>query len=496
MSANPKSKSALSTEKRLNRKVQGSSTSSRAHEQDYNEKIRRDDDPLDAAPAPTPPLLIARPTPTTATPVNPPPAAIIQRWHKKSDWYITVTPTNKVDPDPDPDPSAFHTITDAINYAKITIYPALSLIYMNPIIEIEVHGGFYDEQITIDVPYLHFQGIGMPFLTWSGASNPTDSVITVTGDCTSLRFDGFFVNNPTLFDASIYALIVEEGPEAGEDKSELQFTNCRFYGNGTELYIQRWSYFHTCEIYSVDNYDTGYGPALMVRYCVSHPQSKWTRFVNCTISGQDDKGDPLKKGQALGIFALESDLTTWVPNSLTIGGIVDPNNANFYCKSGVIFQWSEIIGWAENYGWALEYQDCDIIQGKYISALIGGVHLTAYCQTTGLAGQPASNINSYTWFNGGLAKVTYLVQYTDTNAGVNVAFDDVWVMHFKHSHPFLAAGGSAMLAFGGGAPNGNLYTLMSSTSMQFWLNAGPPTIDRGSFSNVPHVINREGYLSV
>lgn len=446
-------------------------------------------------------------------PGNPPTPISVDRWHKYSDFRITVSKKHRATSDNVPESDAFDTIGDAITFAK-TYYAALAVIYTDPLITIEVHGGRYEEHITIDVSYLRFRGIGLPVITL--AEPDFSPVITITVDCLRVYFDGFEVINlgGEGYDWNLNAgLVVEEGVQSGLVRSDIWITNCYFHGTGTQIYSQRWAYYENCRMYSTDNYDSvgdpGNEASVVVRFCTSPEQVGWTQFVRCSISGQDDKGDPTKKGKALSVYALESDLSTWVSNTRTVGPYTPPSGGppptiggNFpagFARSGVVLQWCEIIGWAEHLGWALEFFEPQIIQGKFVTTPIGAVFLTQRCQTNDGVTEPKLNISTFTWFKGGNGKVTYLVQYTDTNGVTNTAMNEVWVKHFEHSAPKLAAGGSCMLVFGAGAPIGHLYQTKSQTSMQFWLNAGDATINGDGAavgSNMNHILNTEGYLSV
>lgn len=442
-----------------------------------------------------------------------PRAPLTERWHKKSDWYITVTPANRVTADPEADPSAYHTIADAVAYAK-SIHTALALIYTDPIIEIEVHGGLYDEQVTIDVNYLRFRGIGMPIITMTTV--PVDaetSVITITADCTRTLVDGFEIINLGGDEGDFFTrglgIDVLEGIESGTNISDVRIINCWVHGNQTQAYFQRWIYCENTKFYSEDNLSdpvVGFpNHSVICRFGYGNgtttAQKKWSRFVRCDISGESDPADPTRRGGAIAIFALQSNFTTWVANSVTVGvyTVYDPapTGAVFaagFAISGVILQWCQITGSAVNYGWAIEYFCCQIIQGRYISGLIGGVHLRMICQTTGIVGQPASDILSFAWFKGGNAKVTYLVEYLDHNDDSPTATNEVWIKHFEHSAPKLAAGGSAVIAIG--TALAHVYVSESGTSMQFWLNAGAATQNNASNSNLVHMLNTEGYMNL
>lgn len=479
-------------------------TSEHDARQTLNENVRRIDRPAPEAKIPKT-IFAAAPGPLPGNPF-PPAAAVIDRWHKYSDFRITVSNQHQATSDPQIESDAFHTITDGIAWSK-TYHAALALIYTNPIITIEVRG-YFDEQIVIDVPYLHFQGIGMPFITFTGGDDPSETVIEVTSGCTKLKFEGFEIYNPNIGDAAILGLQIDEGVQSYSDHSDIWFKDCYLHGSSTQAYIQRCSYFEGCRFKSEDNLtnQSWAGASVVCRVAtgMTTPQSKWTCFSRCTLSGETGL-DPIKKGEAFAIKAMFSDLTTWVTNIYTIG-----TNAGYSgtepsrSLTGVRFEWCRIIGWAENFGWALEYFQSKIIGGKYINNTgAGNIHLLSHVFTHNEGTHPGDpDVNTFNWFDHCTARVNYLVNYDDQGfvGGGGVAVSNIWLSFLKHSAPLGPfPGGSVVFNIGGvaGPPGAvpNVHPQFSGSSKAFWLNAAViPAVM--SILNVPYVFNEEGDMEI
>lgn len=437
-------------------------------------------------------------TPQPSAPVSPPPSAPgPDRLHKWGSHYVVVSNDHKPSPsDPVPNPgyrsaaASFSSIMDAYNYAVSSLVPSISA---SERVSVVILGGYYPELCTFNNSRVDVYGVGMPIVTAPPFGSFTNPVITISASAAKCHIDGLEVINIGGEGYNWWTnagLVIETGTESGTLRSDIWITNCYFHGSGTQIYSQRWAHFEHCHIYSEDNIFNGWGyAAAVVRYGTA--QARWTHFVNCFISGQSDLvyGSKIKRGQALAVLALQSDRGTWVDNTLTIGPDI------YYAKTGVILQNCEIVGWAENKGWALEYFDCQIIEGKWINdAGAGSVHLTQYSRTNngGVGG-----IDSFTWFTGGMAKVNYLVQYSDANVvDVSVTSVWVWIKNYTHSAP-TNVGASVVIVFGAQQPVGKVWGLASTTSKQFFLN-GPPeaALIINCNTAVPNTFNREGYINI
>lgn len=419
MSANPKSQASLQLEKKLNRKVQGSSTSDRAHQQDYDEKIRRDDEQAETVAVATPRFIAAPSAPAQVIP----PAAGIDRWHKKANRYITVSNTDTVSGDPVPDASAFRTITDAINYG-MSIYASLRLIWTDPIIEIEVHGGEYLELITIDVNYFRIVGIGMPIL--SAVNDPDiniNPVITLTANCTRFYMHGFEVINLGGEGYNWYdnaGLTVADGAESGNEFSDIRISHCYFHGNATQLYAQRWIYVEDSKFYSDNGIGNIWGfSSVVCRFPAITPQTHWSVFKNCLIGAMHGT-DYRERAMALTILAIHEDGVTWFANAVT-GGTA-------FAKSGVYLDGCTIDGWSENYGWNLEYHNTYGIQGKFINGTSGSVHNFTYSNSD-------QGVDAFTWFNHSRVASRYVAQPVDVSVAGTGGTAHIYISHFKHTAP-------------------------------------------------------------
>lgn len=522
---NPKrfAASGLSNDRRYLDARQPGVTSEHDARQTLNENVRRLKQPEVPAQLPKT-IFAAAPGPLPGNPF--PPVTITDRWHKFSDFRITVSKKHRATSDSEPDSDAFDNIADAISFAK-TYFPTLATLYPNPIIEIEVHGGFYDEHIVVDVSYLRFRGIGMPVLTRSVFSNANDldSIVDITADCQKVLFDGFeFLNIARIELTSCWGLRIREGVESGIRHSDIRIKNCDFHGAAQQIYVERWSYLENCNSRAEGNLSSWFigTPSVIFRIGgteiippVSHPQTKWTEWIGGSISGENTAdpmtgfGDPIRWGMAFQIVAQRADLFTWVPNSYTIGtnpeytdtDNAEPWNEPWQAHTGVRIARADIYGWAENYGWALEYFECSIIGGKFINDTgSGAIHLLTHCRTNVLGDLP--DIFAFNWFKRGESDVNYLVNYQDDGNNVaGTALNIIWLRAHMHASPVgpwpapLGGGSVVFSQFGnaGGVPM--VFPVGSFTSKRFWLNAAV-ILAPGSATSVPRIFMKQGFQNV
>lgn len=450
MSAHPKSESSLKAEKHLLKKIQGSPTSAGAHRQDYDETVRRLRDPIAATPAKRPSTSgggsSSGPNPNPPQPLP----GILDRFHKWGSWYVTVSPLHLAGQDPVANPAASATINDGYNRCIDLVNQLNVAGFTEGPVTLVVFGGKYAENITCTNPRINLFGIGMPKIT---------GITRIADTCTSIVIDGFeLYNNPTdpPFPYGVAPLQIDEGEEiVGGSISTIQIKNCYIHAPLTAVYLQRWAYFDQCQIIA-DNNESFSWQALTVRFCSSFSQSKWTKFKDCFISGQNIPGVPLHKGPAIGIYAMDPDFAIWFSNDVTY-------------LSGVIFEDCEIDGWTENWGWNYEQSGGKAIGGQFINdSGDGAVHHIIHSHTnTG----GADGIDSHTWFTSGAEIDANILSYcTDDNSlDANVAIAKMYLRNMIHAAP--ESGGtivSAIVAVGGSSPVVDPRGLESATHKDYF----------------------------
>lgn len=466
----------------------------------------------EAAPEVPMPEVISQPQ-KPETPLSPRTYIPPDRFHKYGELYRTVSNPHSATPDPGGviDPASDETISAGYANLKTMIaayyakFPSLIGIARGALI---VHGGYYDEQCVFDSPYIDVYGIGDPIIARSVFSDG-DTVVDITGACTKIIFDGFDIMNVATEVKTCWGLRIREGIESGSIHSDIQIKNCDFSGNEAEIYSERWSYFFNCNSRAITNV-TGL-PSVRWRIggteTIGATPTKWSDWVGGSISGYDS-GDPVNWGLAFQIIAKRADLTTWVPNSYTVGLNTDytdtdnaePWNEPWKAQTGVRISHADIFGWAENYGWCLECFEDAIIGGRFINDTgSGAIHLHTHCRTN--IGGDKPDIYSFSWFTIGVGKVNYLVNYQDDgNFGAPVALNIIWISDFKHSAPVGPyPGGSVVFnQFGNAGANPDVFVTGSShSSKQFWLNAiAPAYAGPATALNVPRFAMKEGYQNV
>lgn len=369
----------------------------------------------------TKPPPVAAPAPQQALPggpSNPVGPAPIDRFHKKGSRYATVSPIHLSGQDPVLDPAAYHTLNDG--YAGcITLVNQLNAAgFTSPddVVTMWVVGGRYSENLTLTNSRINVVGIGLPKIIGVTRFGP---------GCTSALLDGFeLYNNPTdpEFPYAVAPLIIDEGEELiGEAQSTIRIKHCHIHAPLTAVYAQRWAYFEDCQIVA-DNNENFSWQALTVRFCSSFSQSRWTKFKDCFISGQNIAGLPLHKGPAIGIYAMNEDFTVWMTNEIT-----EP--------SGAIFEDCEIDGYTENFGWNYEQSGGKAVGGLFINDTgDGAVHHIIHSHTNDGG---ADGIDSHSWFTSGVeVDANILVYCTDDNSlDVNVAIAKIRLRNIIHASP-------------------------------------------------------------
>lgn len=399
-----------------------------------NRRREFDEEGIDE-PAPT--SIFATPQPTNPGTPNTPSAPVIDRFHKFGKVYVTVSPLHFSGDDPIPDPAAFHTINDGYTFAKSL---ADRLTDPDERVSLIVFAGEYDEDLTIDHPKVDLVGIGRPLIS--------DSVWTITKDCTRVLVEGFEITNPYSFegdDANDFAGIrVLAGVESGIHFSDVQIKRCLIHGPGTQLYLERWTDIESTDIYSIDTKTFG-TPSIFVQFLLPvdvPPQSKWTQFRDCRISGEPFPGGILAptyfdKGFAMQISAVDPGTGDWIPNVST-------------AASGVYLKNCIISGWTRNYGWNMMHSHCRHIEGDKLNDTSGSIHHYCVCWS-GEGFGPSAN----TWFNHSEFNVRYCACIID--AGTipgSWARTNVYLNHIIHNGPNHATSG--LTAGGDVIDGGNL----------------------------------------
>lgn len=438
--ADPRVLSQIILERRLLRRRQPGVTSEHDARRTVNESFRReDDDTLTAAPRPEG----AGPSgDSSITPPPPKPLAGIDRWHKYSDFRITVSPPHVATSDPvTPDSDAKRTITEAIDFAA-TWHAALALIYIDPIIEIEVHGGLYAEVLDVTVNYLRFHGIGKPII---------QGIVAIHASCTRVLFDNFIIQDygddtapPTM------VINIVDGASTGQGVSDIQFRNCLTRGN-VMVYTERWSYFDNCEFH-YQHTGLSFSP-VFVRFRFG--MSEWTIFRNCQFksNGSDDWRS---RGHAITIKAID-DFGVWYPNGVTYG-------SGSFATSGVLLDHCEIDGSSANYGWNLQYSWCRGIQGAFINDTAGSYHHEIHCNSD-------QGVQAYTWFQHSEIEARYIAHPIDDSVlGTGGTFN-IWISHTEHTAPdggAVVQAGTSVWNTAAPVCTGNVYAAFSNTHAIVW----------------------------
>lgn len=468
----------------------------------WNAQYERDKRIFPSAAVATPKIVYPNQSKPVAPPITitqPAPFAI-DRLHKWGSLYVAVANTHLPGQDPVLDPAFDHTVMGgyakaiALQAAMVAAFPLIDPYLLR--VTVIVFGGYYKETCVFNTSYINVVGIGQPIITQDPniiAPGTLTSVVTITSDCEDIDFDGFRIINGTLSEGlpwqNALGLTVEEGNDGGDFESAIKLNNLTLEGGGTQAYIQRRVTGRNNSTHSADNYSGINTEASVVeRFCkgnfplgVIHPQKMWSQWYDCHFAGQTiATGEIIKRGKAFAAWALEDDLTTWIPNNETIG-VLAPESDSFYCMTGVYFHDCRIEGWTENKGWAMEFDSCKLIQGMWINdAGAGAVHHIMQSNTDAPA-------EAYTWFTGGTeADVNYLIYFSDTNVGAPVARCIAWLRNMIHACPSLPLvqphpGGSVMSPTSFGA-NGVLYGVEASTALEFYLTA-PGPVEAGILAN-------------
>lgn len=448
--------------------------------------------------------LVAAPSPAQNVPSIPniPGLTPHRDFHKVGSLYVTVANQHLSGQDDDLNPGFATTIMGG--YAKaialqaqyVAAFPLVDPYLLR--VSVVVHGGYYKETCVFDTSYINVVGLGMPIITQDPniiSPGTLTSVVTITADCEDIEFNGFRIINGQLSEGlpwqNALGLTVEEGNDGGDFESAIKLNNLILEGGGTQAYIQRRVCGRNIRSHSADNYaGVNTEASIVERFCVGnfplgtiHPQSMWSQWYDCHFAGQTiSTGEIIKRGKAFSAYALDFDLSTWIPNNETIG-VLAPESDSFYCMTGVYFHNCEFEGWTENKGWAWEYHSCKGIQGMWINdAGAGGVHHLMQSNTDAPA-------EAYTWFTGGTEiDCNYLVFFSDVNVAAPTSRCIAWLRNMVHACPSLllnrvagVVGGTAMGATSFGA-QGVLYGVQSSTALGFFLTPAG-AVDTGILTN-------------
>lgn len=385
---------------------------------------------------------------------TPPPdiPAIIDRFHKFGRVYVTVSPIHFPGMDPIEDPAAFHNIMDAYNFAHDVLAPLFDAFTRNRII-IEVHGGYYEENLIVEADIIDFQGIGKVIV--NGVHLVTPGSISYSNrinliDITLCNLS--VVGSPALS-------ILPMGDYPATEPAEINIDRCHIYGIGGGLYsvsgrVNCWrSILETS--YESGLYTNIDEPAIELGKTSSYGYSL---FEDCDIIGlQDNRASAGAVGY---------------PNkgcAIKIGGVAAP-----WALSGALFSNCRIEGYAINEYWNIVFDHCKIYGGKK--------HATAGTLFLFLVGDSDVPVTGEVEFDHCKVVCRYLVEESDVGAVPTNGQVVERILHTKQmsygaaDSSVLVAGSTCWNIFGlyGTAILGNTYVTHSSSWRDFWnFLAGP-----------------------
>ena len=421
--------------------------------QSVTEMIRRIKD--EDEPEPERESVYAKPRTRTITSDPPDPAAIIDRFHKSADQYITVAKPHEITSDPVRLPGEFETWQEAIDHAVDNIIPNFT---GNERVAIEGHGGLYEEDILLTSDRIDLFGIGMPKIVGT-LTIDTSTLGAFSGNrscIAGIDFDGVAA---TAIDLSAFAPL-PAGPGAAAWRPF--FIDCNIHSEITAFRtLGRIKAFH-CRFW-VDE-DGAYGNLLTPAVQVGMGgHVYWSEFYHCIIKGAvDDRAMVPPAG-------FPNTGMAW--HTVAKNAFADPVYLG-YTGSGVIFRHCTIDGWGFNECWRVVHEFCKCYGGYVPGALTG----ETYCYN---AGDSSLLIRGKVYFDHTEVACRYLVEEEDMTLGVAAATTDTYLRHFDH----LSNGSSYLgaLIVGGTDPivtgtaiQGVCYGKISATWREWFMANGVP----------------------
>lgn len=432
------------------------------------ESKRRDDEEeaiVEAAPKKS-----AQPTPPeTSTPTQVRPRVETDRWHKKSLSHITVS--KKDFDDSVPQASRFDNVNDAIQYAINVVTPKLTDPTKERII-IEIHGGDYEENITIPADCIDLQGIGFPTIRGAhsivpGINGPSNRInlidIEMVNSNAAVAFPALTIQPLTDYPAAPPAQVVI-------DRCFIHGKNGGLEARGSRLKARR-SRFYT-DFMNVD-YDNIDVPAVKLWQHING----YTVFDGeCELRGVIDKRTP---SGAVGFPN--------VGRALEMGTLFPSGIPSVWPGTGVMIRRSSVTGYVINTCWNLIFAHCDNYGGRK--------HATAGDVFCFLIGDSATNVHAAVTFDHTSVACRYIVEALDMTTPPANGITDVYIQHFKQLGYGGLTGGSTVesgVVFGdlGYWPTyGNVYVEHSATWRDLWdfIPGAPPNEGAVIFTSNPDV---------
>lgn len=422
-------------------------------------------------------------------PDNPPkPDAAYDRFHKWSRQYVTVSKDHNAGEDPILNPgyksaaASFSSIQDAVNFAANTLVPKLANKWERVVVE--VHGGYYEEDVTITGTWtaggaqnrVDLYGIGKPMIYGKLLLTPSADQMDIIGfeilkrqipDARALTFDEFT------------SVTVQDGPPPldttdrlwGYEMAPVRFIDCDIWGDfyyGVDF--QRPVFCHNTYFRSTIDYPNFFP---LVRCRISQfaesAQVRQTEFNDCRIvTGQKDVLPDMVwlRGHALLVEGTDA-----------LGVIHSPTLSPEYLglnRTGVILRNSTIVGYETCHWWNLAHIDCDCIGGY---PLVEGANGNVFCLAVSNATLPGLEVDAKVYFEDCEINSRYIIELTRNPVAAppgTPGVPRVWIRNIAHYLPPLA------MAAGDAIVDNNLlgqsHVVDSFTPRGQWLTAGAITV--------------------
>lgn len=364
------------------------------------ENTRRDEEDAGAGPAEKPRVIT--PSQPYIPPIPDPPDEndINDRFHKKADEYITVAKPHSITSDPVRLPGAYETVQEAIDHAEADIIPNFT---GDERVVIEIHGGLYEEDITVTSPKVDIHGIGMPVIRGTmtaavGANENFYAGIELDG------VDTYAVDLPALTEPAATDLY---GPVFFNCKIHSESTAFRTLGRVVGVKSRIWVDWKS----DYTNLDSA---ALQV-YLGSH--AMWSEFYECRIQGAPDRR------AVAGANGFPNKGRAW--HAVGKNAVADIVYVQYPDNTGLMFRDCRIVGYGWNEVWQV-YHDHGKCYGGKKHATAGEV----YAFNSGSTDESVQIVARMYWNHTGVA-CRYLVQQGDMSAFAFAPPTEEYLWHFK-----------------------------------------------------------------
>ncbi len=322
------------------------------------------------------------------------------RFHKNADGYTTVANAHVITADPVRLPGRYEFIQEAIDNAATDIVPKLAPNQRHAII---VHGGTYEEDITINSPQIDLYGLGRP---------------KVIGKLTSdIAVTNYLVEGFELDGNDDYAVDIPGFADPEGDVETPLFYRCNIHSKAKafrsfgRVLVGR----SRLAVDYLDEDYTNLDSEAIEMYLGTHERS--SEFYRCRIEGapdrrtpEDDMGFP-NRGRAWHLLAKPTDVApVYLP----------------YQEQGVLFRYCKIRGYGWNEAWKIAHDHCQCYGGKK--------HLTAgevYMFNTGWSMIESPVFTARAFFDHTHVACRYLVQEGNAALFPFGQCTEVYLQHFK-----------------------------------------------------------------